>query len=214
MSVAAAPVRLSVRDLSFSYADRHVFNGWSADFGPGMTWLRGSNGSGKSTLLKLLGGALLPLAGHLTVDGVDSLREPLTYRREVFWCGPGSIAFDHLRAQEYFRFLRGFYKRFDAVAAQTHVDGLGLRPYVGDRLSDLSTGTQRKVWLAAALVVGTAVVLVDEPLNALDRASLTYLRQQLGARAAGAQAWVIASHEPPLIAVAPSQVLHLDPQPP
>jgi ABC-2 type transport system ATP-binding protein len=189
-------VVLQVNDLGFSYPGRHVFAGWQADFGPGITWVQGSNGSGKSTLLKLLAGALPPLLGTLCVQGVDASTQPLDYRRRVFWCGPGAIAFDHLRPPEYFAFMRGLYPTLDVVTAQAQVAALGLLPFVSKRLSELSTGTQRKVWLAAALSVRTPVVLLDEPLNALDAASLQHVLVQLQRCAADTTcAWIIASHE-------------------
>ena len=194
---AAAVALLQVRELSYSYPARPVFSAWSADFGPGLSWVRGGNGSGKSTLLKLLAGVLPPLAGSLAVRGIDAAHRPLDYRREVFWCGPAAIAFDHLRAPEYYAFLRGLYPRFDAAAVAMHVTGLGLERFQGARLAELSTGTQRKVWLAAALSAGTAVTLLDEPLNALDAASLHYLLARLAALTTAAdRAWIVASHEP------------------
>ena len=74
----------------------------------------------------------------------------------------------------------------------------GLAPHLGQRLSALSTGTQRKVALATALAVGTAVMLLDEPLNALDAASLAHLQGSLQAAAACTQqAWLVASHPDP-----------------
>jgi len=189
---------LQVRGLSFSYPGRHVFTGWQGDFANGLTWVRGSNGSGKSTLLKVLAGALRPLAGTLRAAGIDAAERPLDYRREVFWCGPGAIAFDHLHPREYFAFLRSLYPRLDLAAVDAHVRGFGLAPFLGKRLSELSTGTQRKVWLCAALAAGTGVVLLDEPLNALDAASLEHLLTQLAAAARSTQqAFVVASHEPP-----------------
>jgi ABC-type multidrug transport system ATPase subunit len=202
---------LQVRDLSFSYPGRHVFTGWSFDFKGGMTWVRGSNGSGKSTLLRLLAGALPPLTGSLQVAGVDCSKAPLDYRREVFWCGPGSLAFEHLFPLEYFAFMAGLYPRFDLRAAEETASSLGLQPHLHKRLSALSTGTQRKVWLAAALHAGTRVVLLDEPLNALDRDSQRFLLAALAQRAASvSQAWVVASHEPLGEAEAASVLLDLD----
>ncbi len=187
---------LQVQDLSFSYPGRHVFTGWSADFRAGLTWVRGSNGSGKSTLLKLLAGALPPLAGRIAVRGVDQGAAPLDYRREVFWCGPAAIAFDHLRPPEYFAFLQGLYPHFDSAAAQAVAAELGLTPFMGKRLRELSTGTQRKVWLAAAFAAGTAVVLLDEPLNALDMASVRSVRARLqGCAQDATTAWVVVSHD-------------------
>lgn len=203
---------LVVDALSFAYAGRPVFDGWSGTFPPGLSWLRGANGSGKSTLLKLLAGALPPLLGRLSVAGIDAAARPLDYRREVFWCGPGAIAFDHLRAPEYFAFLAGLYPRFEGEAAAAHAHAFGLGPHLQARLSALSTGTQRKVWLSAALAAGTAAVLLDEPLNALDAASLAHLQQALAAAAAsGRQAWVVASHEAPLPAGTPLREYGLGP---
>ena len=198
---------LTIGNLSFSYPDRHVFTGWSADLPPGITGLRGANGCGKSTLLQLLAGALPPLTGQVRVRNIDQQAEPLAYRREVFWCGPDGIAFDHLRPDEYFGFIAGLYPRLSPVALAAHADGLGLGPHRGKRLSALSTGTQRKVALATALAVGTAVVLLDEPFNALDTASATYLRQALATCDHTEQAWLIASHQD--LGVATAQEINL-----
>ena len=196
MTVPQYRALLQVRELSFSYPGRHVFTHWSCDFGPGSTGVRGSNGSGKSTLLRLLGGALPPLTGSLQVRGIDIAMAGLDYRREVFWCGPGAIAFEHLLPLEYFAFMAGLYPRFDFAAAQKTALQLGLQPFLRKRLSALSTGSQRKVWLSAALHAGTSVVLLDEPLNALDRDSLRTVRAALAACAADAHnAWIVVSHE-------------------
>jgi ABC-type multidrug transport system ATPase subunit len=200
---------LRIDGLSFSYPGRHVFTGWSAEVGAGLTWLRGGNGSGKSTLLALLAGALPPLLGSLSVMGVVQADQPLAYRRAVYWCGPAGIVFDHLRPPEYFGFIAGLYPRLDAAALAAHVEGLGLRPFLGQRLAALSTGTQRKVALATALAVGSTVVLLDEPFNALDAASSAYFRAAL-LRESGdpARAWLVASHEAP--GAEPAAVIDLD----
>ena len=209
---------LSVQGLGFDHPGRPLFNRWSASVGPGLTWLRGSNGSGKSTLLALLAGAITPREGRIAVRGVDQQQQPLDYRREVFWCGPGGVVFDHLLPDEYFGFIAGLYPRLDGTALGAHVDGLGLAPHRHKRLSHLSTGTQRKVALAAALAVGSSVVLVDEPVNALDAASLRYFLGALhracsaGAQS-GQQAWLVASHEALGPAADPAAVIDLDAKP-
>jgi ABC-type multidrug transport system ATPase subunit len=195
---------LQVSELSFSWPRRHVFTAWSAQAPAGLTWLRGANGSGKSTLLKVLGGALPALAGQVRLNTADGcVLEPsidaLAYKREVFWCGPGAIAFDHLKPTEYFGFLQGLYPRFDARAVAGHAEALGLAPHRHSPLAALSTGTQRKVWLAAALSAGTRLRLLDEPLNALDATSLAYLHGVLEAATRDTHAaWLVASHEPPV----------------
>lgn len=193
----ALPTLLRVARLSFSYPQRHVLTAFSHEFRAGLTWVRGSNGCGKSTLLKLLGGALHPLSGDVAVRGVALMAQPLPYRQEVFWCGPGPLAFDHLSPMEYFGFMRSLYTQLDEEALASHVAGFALQPYQDMPLCTLSTGTQRKVWLAMALSAGTTVTLLDEPINALDAASSAHLRTTLLACAKqDARAWIVASHEP------------------
>jgi ABC-type multidrug transport system ATPase subunit len=187
--------RLEVQSLSFSYPGRHMFTEWSASFGAGVSLVAGPNGCGKSTLLKLLAGALRPITGRLVAAGIDAAAQPLAYRREVFWCGPAALPFDHLRAPEYFGLMRSLYPGFDVRTLQTHVDGFALAPALASPLRALSTGTQHKVWLAAALSAGTAVTLLDEPQNALDAVSLEHLRRSLeDCCSHGDRAWIVVSH--------------------
>jgi len=204
MPDAHAPdFHLHVRALSFAYAGqtRRVVDLWSQDFGPGLVWLRGANGTGKSTRLKLLAGALAPQYGSAELQGYDLLRQPLAYRRQVAFVGAEPPPFEHLSPAEYFAFLSGLYPRADAAAWRGHVEGFGLQPFLHQPLRSLSTGTQHKAALAAALALNTALLLLDEPLNALDAASLTHLRAQLQ-RAAEARdrLLLLVSHEEPGVA--------------
>lgn len=201
---------MQVQNLSFSYPGRHVFSGFSHDFGPGLTWLRGRNGCGKSTLLQLLCGALAPTAGALAVGAVRLATQPLAYRQAVFWCGPGPVVFDHLSPSEYFGFMRSLYPCVDEAALGQHVGGLGLTPFIDKPLCTLSSGTQRKVWLAMALSAGATVTLMDEPLNALDAASCAYFLDALQQCAQHPdRSWIVTSHEDLGTAAKLAQVLEL-----
>jgi len=201
---------LSADQLSFWYPGRPLFAHWSHDFPAGLTWVRGANGSGKSTLLRLLGGALAPITGSLQVDGLRADRDAVAYRRAVFWCGPDPVAFDHLSPPEYFGFLASLYPSLDSAALPDWVQALGLAPFLQRRIDQLSTGTQRKVALTAALCANTRVVLLDEPLAALDARSVAVVRARLAAAAADRRsAWIVTSHEPLGEAADSAQLLDL-----
>lgn len=183
--------------LHFAWPGRPLFNGWSFGFEPGLTWVRGDNGCGKSTLLQLLAGALEPAAGTLRCQGVDARQAPQEYRRRVFWSSAGAPAFSHLRPAEYLSFLAGLYPTLDLPVAPAVLDALGLTPHLDKRIDQLSTGSGRKVSLAAALLAGTPVVLLDEPLAALDAASVRFVREWLADEAEERRAaWIVTSHEP------------------
>jgi len=92
--------------------------------------------------------------------------------------------------------MRTLYPCIDEVGLLQNVEGFGLHPFLNSPLATLSTGTQRKVWLAVALAAGTTVTLLDEPLNALDTKSLKHLRSTLLACAQDrSRVWIVASHE-------------------
>jgi ABC-type multidrug transport system ATPase subunit len=198
MNAPALGAMLCVRDLVFAYPGHPLFDGFNGVFGGGLTWVQGANGSGKSTLLKLLAGALEPRSGTLEVLGIDAAQEPLAYRRNIFWCGPDALPFEHLLAAEYFGFLQGLYPNFDSDAVADHLAGFRLREQMAVPIGKMSTGTRRKVWLTAALAVGCATVLLDEPMNALDGNSSLYLRQRLNRAAMQRErCWIVASHVEP-----------------
>ena len=191
------PLLLSVDAMAFGYRGIALFDDWSHDFEPGLTWVRGENGCGKSTLLKLLGGALDPERGSVRYGVVDASLEPLDYRREVYWCGPDGVAFDHLRPLEYFGFIAGLYPRFDASIVEHWIERLSLAPFLPRRISELSTGTRRKVAVVAAMAAGTSVVILDEPLAGLDQASLRAMRMHFASVAEQrTRIWIVTSHEP------------------
>lgn len=202
---------LNVRSLSFAYERRRIVDLWSESFDAGLVWLRGPNGVGKSTRLKLLAGALAPQYGTALLNGrVDLLADPLAWRREVAWVSAEPPPFEHLSPAELFGFLSGLYPRAERERWESHIEGFGLAPFLRQPLRQLSTGTQHKAALAAALALGTTVLLLDEPLNALDDASLAHWRACMAEAAASPdRLMLVVSHEE--LGVAPTRELMLKP---
>ncbi len=187
---------LNVKNLSFNYPERSIFSGWEHSFHSGLTWGKGSNGCGKTTLLKLLAGALKAAMGEIELCGINQSTDPLKYRQQIYYCGPGPIVFDHLTPSEFFGFMRNLYPNCQDESLKQHIEGLNLIPFQDIQLKDLSTGTQRKVWLAFALAAQTKAILLDEPFNALDSNSLDYLRAALGRCSTDlSKIWIVASHQ-------------------
>lgn len=190
---------LQVQDLGFGWPGQPpLFQGWGHGFAAGLTWLQGDEGCGKSTLLQLLAGVQRPSAGRVCCRGVDAAQAPAAHRRQVFWC-PADPLDRHgaLGAQAFFARLAAAGTALDAALLPQLLDALGLQPHLGKRVDQLSTGSRRKLVLAAALAAQAPVVLLDEPLAALDRASVAFVQDALADAAhAREQAWVVASHTP------------------
>jgi ABC-type multidrug transport system ATPase subunit len=186
---------LQVEDLNFSYPQLPLFTGWSARVPPGVTLLKGGDGRGKTTLLKLLAGVLPAVSGQLQIGSTDLARYPATYRQQLFWADPRSEAHDAWRPAAYFETLPGLYPDFSLEILTSLVDGFSLSPHLDKPLYMLSTGSKRKVWLAAAFASGATVTLLDEPLAALDTASIAVVLSFLDDAAnVPSRAWIVASH--------------------
>jgi len=191
-------VILQATGLTFHYPERELFSDWSAQIPAGVTLVRGGDGRGKSSLLRLMAGDLPAQGGQLHVNGVSLAGQPERYRQEVFWVDPRSEASDQMTAREYFASLHAAYPGFDDTQLPGLAEGLSLTPHLDKKLFMLSTGSKRKVWLAAAFAAGARLNLLDDPFAGLDKASINFVVKTLNQAAANpAQAWVIALYEAP-----------------
>ncbi|WP_390343916.1 ATP-binding cassette domain-containing protein [Variovorax boronicumulans] len=166
MRLSIAPSLLEIQNLRFAYPDQPALaDRWSAAIGEGVTLLYGDTGSGKSTLLRVLAGQQPASAGQLRAAGVALDAEPAAYRRQVFFCEPASEAFDALSVQACTALLGEGDAGFDKAEWQRLVEAFSLVPHLEKQMFMLSTGSRRKVGLAAALASGRPVVLLDDPVG-------------------------------------------------
>ena len=170
---------LHIQSLYFSHPQRTLWQGWSADLYPGVTLLRGDDGSGKTTLLRLLAGDLAAQQGRLVLRGVDGAADPDGYRQQVFWQDPRAHALHDITGNAWLATLPARYPAWSASALAAHVQGWGLAVHLAKPIYQLSSGSQRKLLMAAALASGAALTLIDEPIAGLDRPSTLYLQQAL-----------------------------------
>lgn len=189
---------LQANGISFQFPQKQVFNNFSASLPAGITYITGDESTGKSTLLRLFAGDLSPQTGNLTINGFSQKNEFEAYRKNVFWTDPRTTAYDQLSPNDFFDIQRKFYPNFDETVLSDMIHSLSLNEHVSKEIYKLSTGSKRKVWLAAGFASGAAVILIDEPFSALDKASIGFLLERLETYAQNKQrAWVIADYEVP-----------------
>lgn len=205
------PVVLQADGLCFGFAGRRVFNGFSISIPLGVTWLGGDESTGKTTLLRLLAGELAAKSGTLAINGIALAQQAQAYRSQVFWVDPRTDAFDALTPQAYWDSVRKQYPAFDVALLASLTDALGLAPHLPKSMYMLSTGTKRKIFLAASFAANAAVTLLDEPFAALDRASIGVVLELLHEAAEHpSRAWVVADYVAPRgIALAATVLLSL-----
>ncbi len=160
--------------------------------------LVGPNGAGKTTLLRAMAG-LVPATGSLHVGGREVLGLP-PYARRIGWLPQDRLLFDQLSALDNIAYgLRaaGLGRRAARASALAWLQRLGIEALAGRRPAQLSGGQAARVALARALAPAPDLVLLDEPLAALDAESRDDVRRMLRARlTAGPAPAVIVTHDP------------------
>ena len=139
--------------------------------------LLGSSGAGKSTVLRMIGGFELPEEGTIRIGDKDVTDLP-PYRRDVNTVFQNYALFPHMNVAENVAYgLRqdGISRAERATRVREALDMIQMRALATRKPSELSGGQQQRVALARALVKRPSVLLLDEPLGALDRK----LRQQM-----------------------------------
>ncbi|SCG41765.1 molybdate transport system ATP-binding protein [Micromonospora siamensis] len=167
--------------------------------------LLGPNGAGKSTALRVLAGLHPLTAGHVTLDGVDldrPARRAFTppERRRIGVVFQDHLLFPHLTARDNVAFgprRRGLDRRAARARAQEWLGRVGLAGYARHRPRQLSGGQAQRVALARALAVDPALLLLDEPLAALDARTRLETRTELHRHlAAHRHAALLVTHDP------------------
>ncbi|MFI2373975.1 ABC transporter ATP-binding protein [Streptomyces sp. NPDC018964] len=161
--------------------------------------LLGPNGAGKTTALRALAG-LAPLgAGHLRLDGAD-LRHTPPESRPVGVVFQDYLLFPHLTALDNVAFgprCRGAGKAEARAQAAEWLDRMGLAEHAGAKPRRLSGGQAQRVALARALATRPRLLLLDEPLAALDARTRLEVRAQLRRHLAAFEAVaVLVTHDP------------------
>ena len=154
--------------------------------------LIGANGSGKTTLLRVIAGAHAPLAGEIAVGGTilysdEQAIDCPSEARRVGYVPQGYGLFPHLSVLDNVAFgLPAGFTRVSRAArrerAQAMLDGLECAHLANRRPDRLSGGERQRVALARALVIEPGILLLDEPLAALDAAGRRSVRDFLATR--------------------------------
>ena len=196
---AAAPPRLSLRGVSRRFGNLAALDGVSLDVAAGeFLALLGGSGSGKSTLLRVVAGFEAPDSGTVTLDGADLLGVP-PHRRPVNMMFQSYALFPHMTVAANIAYglkregrpRAEIAARLEQAVAMLRLEGMESR-----RPHALSGGQRQRVALARALVKRPRLLLLDEPLGALD----ANLRERTGfelraiQRESGA-AFVMVTHD-------------------
>jgi spermidine/putrescine transport system ATP-binding protein len=169
---------VEVASVSKVYGALKVLDRVSAAFADGgFTSLLGPSGSGKTTLLRIIAGFVTPDEGRVSIGGADVTGDPV-WKRNIGMVFQSYALFPHMSVIDNVRFglgRRGIRGAAAADKAKAALEMVRLTGFEDRRPKELSGGQQQRVALARAIVTRPKVLLLDEPLSALDRR----LRQEM-----------------------------------
>ncbi|KJC61498.1 spermidine/putrescine ABC transporter ATP-binding protein [Bradyrhizobium sp. LTSPM299] len=163
---------LRVANLSKRYGDFVALAPTSLDVAKGeFLTLLGPSGSGKTTLLSLIAGLAHPDEGRILIDDADVTHSP-AYARDIGVVFQNYALFPHMTVEDNIAFPLKMRKIADAEARRLTAEALDTvrLPHVAKRYPrELSGGQQQRIALARCIVYRPAIILMDEPLGALDK---------------------------------------------
>jgi putative spermidine/putrescine transport system ATP-binding protein len=162
---------VSLRALRKTFGEVTAVDSVDLDLAEGEFFsMLGPSGSGKTTVLRMIAGFETPTSGRVLLGGVDVTDRP-PYARDVNTVFQDYALFPHMSVQqnvEYGLRVKGVDRRSRRTRAQEALATVRLEQYGERRPSQLSGGQRQRVALARALVNRPKVLLLDEPLGALD----------------------------------------------
>jgi energy-coupling factor transport system ATP-binding protein len=204
-ATATGSVLVEVDGLRFAYgAGAPLFRDFGFTVAAGeVVAITGPSGAGKTTLLRLLMGLATPAAGRCRLAGAQVAPGDIAAaaRRAAYLPqDPGQLLFARTVRGELEATLRNHARRETAKGLEGLLAQLGLAEVAGAYPRDLSTGQRQRCALAALVVAGTRIWLLDEPTRGLDDAAIAALAELLHTAARAGGAVLVATHDRRLIA--------------
>lgn len=188
---------LKIENLTFRYPGRKTpaIDNLSMTFEGGAVYgLLGSNGAGKSTLLYLIAGLLTPKSGEVTLKGVNTRRRLPQTLSDIFIV-PDELTLPAVTLGTFVKINAPFYPRFSEQDMYRHLATFEVGDVTRYKLTSLSLGQRKKVFMSFALACNTSLLLMDEPTNGLDIPSKAAFRRFIASSVTDDKTIIISTHQ-------------------
>ncbi len=202
---------LQLENVNISYGRKTVLNNVSfdADYGT-VTGLLGLNGAGKSTLLTAVAGLSKGFSGSITLDGISFTDNPSEYRKSFGYVTQENALIPELSAMDNIRLWSDSSKaEIFTRLSNPPLSLLNVHNFINTPVRSMSGGMKKRLQLATVLLNNPRVLLLDEPLLALDMvAREDILKYIISYKMSGGMV-IIASHDESVFSIA-DKTLYID----
>jgi len=187
-------IAISVQNLSKSFGQERVLKNVSRDFEKGkIHGIVGNNGSGKTVLMKCICGFLIPDGGSITVNG-ERVGVDVDFPRDMGLIieTPGFLP--NMTGVKNLEILASLNKKIGLEEIAASIRRVGLDPLMKKPVGKYSLGMRQRLGIAQAIMEDPALLILDEPLNGLDKHGVREMRQLIKGLKEQGKTILLASH--------------------
>lgn len=198
---------IEIKNLHKSFGRNEVLSG--VDLGihtGGIFAVLGPNGSGKTTLIKNILGMVLPQKGSVSVFS-QNIKKSWKYRNDIDYLPQIANFPGNLRVRELIRMIKDLRQKPAQDAKLVKL--FGLEPFLDKKLGTLSGGTKQKVNIVLTFMFDSPLMILDEPTNGLDPASLILLKQLIQEEKEKGKTFLVTSHIMQFVEEVADEIIYL-----
>ena len=157
----------------------------------------GPNGAGKTTTIKMMAGVLSPTKGRIFINGTDIAKEPSEAKKIIGFIPDRPFLYEKLSGVEFFKFKAGLYRMKEDGLDGKISDLLNLfelSDWADELIESYSHGMKQRLIIASALIHGPQVIIVDEPMVALDPRGAKLVKELFRERASKGVTVFMSTH--------------------
>lgn len=185
---------ISVKNLSKDFGQERVLKSVTRDFEKGkIHGIVGNNGSGKTVLMKCICGFLIPDSGSITVNG-ERVGVDVDFPRDMGLIieTPGFLP--NMTGVKNLEILASLNKKIGLEEIASAIRRVGLDPLMKKPVGKYSLGMRQRLGIAQAIMEDPALLILDEPLNGLDKHGVREMRQLIKGLKEQGKTILLASH--------------------
>ena len=185
---------ISVKNLSKDFGQEQVLKSVSRDFEKGrIHGIVGNNGSGKTVLMKCICGFLIPDSGSITVNG-ERVGVDVDFPRDMGLIieTPGFLP--NMTGVKNLEILASLNKKIGLEEIAAAIRRVGLDPLMKKPVGKYSLGMRQRLGIAQAIMENPSLLILDEPLNGLDKHGVREMRQLIKGLKEQGKTILLASH--------------------
>lgn len=137
----------------------------------------GPNGAGKTTAMKIMTGLMKADSGDITIFGTSVFRDIKNAMKNVGCIIETAESYAYMTAYENLKIFSRYYPHVDEKRIDQCMEFTGIKKYKKERVSNFSLGMKQRLGIAAAILSGPKLLILDEPLNGLDVEGMVEMRK-------------------------------------